>query len=111
MPDQDEGGRWIVAPAGPGEISLHMAFGEGVELTGDQQEALGKLLRSLEARDQEVTGHAMGESCPSLICSLGGCGKLGSCDVLRPCGAFSGQRAGTGTRGWNLIGTFTQRLQ
>ena len=47
--------------ARPGEVSLHLAFGEGVQLTEEQEAAVSALLRSLEAVDAEVTGLA---KCP-----------------------------------------------
>src|SRR5438045_9054473 len=77
MPEDDEGRQWIVEPPGQRQVSLHVAVGEGTELTGEQQAALAALLQSLEASDPEVTGH--GSRCPTYHpCSLcfglkGGC--------------------------------------
>ena len=102
MTDADR--QWIVEPPSPGEIALHLAVGEGVQLTEEQERAVGELLRVLEADDPEVTGHAFAKApqCPSLICQLSGCSTLRSCDVLGPgCTAFKPSGSG-----WNLMGTF-----
>jgi hypothetical protein len=78
MPDESDDAReWVVEPPAPGEVTLFMAAGDGVELTDEQQAAISALVESLEASDAEVAGHA---ACPSLICRLE-C-TLKSCDVL-----------------------------
>ena len=106
MAEQDpEARRWVVEPPGPGEVSLHFVAGEGVELTAEQETALGSLLESLEANDPEVTGHAGG--CPALVvrCPSLGCSGV-SCGALR-CGTLG---SGTCTReaaSWSLGGSFT----
>src|SRR5438477_12570191 len=65
MPDENQDERrWIVEPPpGPGEVSLYVACGEGVDLTSEQEAALAALLRSLEQIDPEVTGYAIAAGC------------------------------------------------
>jgi hypothetical protein len=107
MPKEHEaGGRWIVEPPQPGEISLHMAFGDGVELTDEQQAAMSELLRSLEATDPDVTGHAVcaGQSKPCTKCNSLDCRGL-------TCGTLTGPRTRQGTEPWNLMGHFTPGIQ
>ena len=95
MTDEDEGRRrWIVEPPGPGEISLHMALGEGVELTEEQESAVRALVNSLESRDPEVTGHAIAE-CPREYCS-----------AFRLC-----PKEAAAADHWNIMGTFGTRPQ
>jgi hypothetical protein len=107
MSDQSEGGRrWIVEPPEPGEITLHMALGEGRELTPDQEVALSELLRTLEANDAEVTGFEVG--CPSYTACSGkktttSCGDF-HCPAL-VCGTYLPKRAEAASS-WNLVGSF-----
>ena len=113
MPEDDDGGRqWIVEPPGPGEISLHLAVGEGTALSNEQEAAVGALLRSLEARDPEVSGFAPGcpqygtEHCTSwtrcgLSCTSVRCSEL-LCTLTGRLGA-SGS-----TEPWNLMGSITR---
>ena len=103
MPDENQDERrWIVEPPpGPGEVSLYLACGEGVDLTEEQEVALAALLRSLELIDQEVTGHMDCSpqsschplSCPKVKCSLG-------CHPLNITGGV------TSAGSWDLMGTF-----
>ena len=111
MPDENEGRQWIVEPPpAPGEVSLYMACGEGVELTHDQEAALSDLLRSLEVDDPEVIGH---KECPSRA----GCSEFSVCWPGLTCGKvscgglmcnLSGQKASAaaGPGSWNLMGSF-----
>ena len=96
MPDEGQPERqWIVEPPGPGEISLHMALGEGVELTEEQESAVRALVNSLESRDPEVTGHAIAE-----------------CLRLHQCGAFTlCPKEAAAADHWNIMGTFGTRPQ
>ena len=96
--------QWIVEPPEPGEVALHLAFGEGVKLTPEQEAAVGELLRTLEAVDADVTGFAKctkQSTCTNLTCDPVVCNLK--------CGTLSGLTAGGG--GWNLIGSFATRLQ
>lgn len=102
MPEEEEPGRWIVEPPGPGEVTLHMAAGEGADLTDAQKAAVGELLRVLEERDPEVTGHALDETCKGKSC------KPVKCDGLVCKGLKVGVVA-AGTEPWNLMGTFIRR--
>lgn len=95
--------QWIVEPPEPGEISLHMAFGEGVQLTKEQEAAVGELLRSLESVDAEVTGLA--KCSPQSTCN-----KL-TCDPVvcqLKCGTLKMSLTDTPVSGasWNLMGSF-----
>jgi hypothetical protein len=109
MADEGQSSRqWIVEPPpGPGEVSLYMAAGEGVDLTAEQEAALGALIQSLEAGDPEVTGHT--DSCPDnlsscnpLKCPSVTCGKL-VCRNLTHVSAAGLPSSGT----WGVMGSFT----
>jgi hypothetical protein len=104
MADENERGRqWIVEPPEPGAVSLHVAFGEGVDLTPEQQQALGNLLRTLEAGDADVMGLA---KCDGHVtnCTLQ-CGKV-RCGTLE-CGPLTKGVTSMGTEQWNLMGTYS----
>ena len=98
--------RWVVEPPGPGEVSLHLAVGDGVILTPEQETALTELLRSLEAADAEVTGHAAGTKQGG--CNIYDCDRL-SCTKVR-CGALAGLTSAAGG-GWSLMGRFSSGIQ
>jgi hypothetical protein len=112
MPDDDSQRRgdserrWVVAPPDTGEIVLHMAVGEGVELTSAQRDALNDLLRALESSDPEVSGFEVG--CPSYA---------GTCSAKRQpacpsknCQPFSCDHLHTQSaeimQSWSLMGSF-----
>ncbi len=103
--DQNER-RWVVEPAQPGEVSLHMAFGENVRLTEEQEAAIAALLRTLEAVDAEVTGLAK--------CSRqGSCTKL-TCDPVScnlKCGTLKAAITQSSAGSWNLMGNFARGIQ
>lgn len=91
----DDARRWVVEPPEPGEISLHMALGDGVQFTAEQETALVALVRTLEAGDAEVTGYEGCKNlsrCPTLVC-----GPL--CENVR-CNLSNL------SQGWNVMGTF-----
>ncbi len=110
MPDENQAERrWIVEPPpAAGEVSLYLALGDDVDLTDEQQAALGALLRSLEAHDAEVTG--LDSSCPKdditwcqpLQCSRVVCGTLVCWPLSKALGA-------TASSGWSLMGSFAPR--
>lgn len=105
MPDEDDAGRrWVVDPPRPGEVSLHMAFGEGVDLTDEQKAAVSELLRALEARDPEVTGHAIDAECSGKRCKPVKCNGL-------VCSGLKAVVASQATDSWNLMGSFNVRIQ
>ena len=104
MPDEDDAGRWVVDPPRPGEVSLHMAFGEGVDLTDEQKAAVGELLRTLEARDPEVTGHALDTQCSGKRCRPVKCTGL-------YCSGLKAVVASQPTDAWNLMGSFNVGIQ
>jgi hypothetical protein len=105
MADENDGTRqWVVEPPpAAGEISLYVACGDDIELTREQQEALGALLRSLEARDPEVVGH---DTCSNNLTDCIGlkCGKV-TCSWLE-CSLNRPKAAATGATGWDLMGSF-----
>jgi len=106
MAEDDKAGRqWIVEPPAAGEVTFHMAFGEGVELTEEQEAALSELMRTLESSDAEVTGHAHScsaysvctdKSCKPVRCSTFVCHGLTSLPV----------NISAGGTAWNLMGSF-----
>ncbi len=104
MSDSDDEDRtWIVEPPAPGQISLYLAFGNEVQLTSEQEEALNGLIHALETADAEVTGFA--PKCPK----QGTCAKLTCTPVNCPnlsCGVFSTTTKFEIGGGWNLMGTF-----
>jgi hypothetical protein len=106
MPDEDQGERqWIVEPPAQGEVSLYLAVGEGTTLTEEQEAAVGALLRTLEASEPEVAGHATKPKCPGqssctdLRCSGMSCGTL-------KCSNLAGLTAGRVAEPWNIMGSF-----
>ena len=99
MPENEGERQWVVAPPGRGEIAVRVALGDGVQLTTEQEAALGTLLESLETADAEVTGLTKctkQSSCTKLECSLA------NCDALR-CGTLETKVMGGGV---SLMGTF-----
>lgn len=102
MADESQGERrWIVEPPRPGEIKFHMSFGEGVELTSEQEAALSELTRSLESSDAEVTGLA---KCSLATCTDKTC-KPVKCDTY-VCHGLTADLSGVNTTTWSLMGTF-----
>jgi hypothetical protein len=108
MPDEDQTGRqWIVEPPPvAGEVALYLATGEGMDLTAEQEAALGALLRSLETSDPEVTGHETSTCTNYDVCRPLQCGKV-SCVTLT-CTLVSKARLGQ-SPGWTLMGSFSPR--
>jgi len=103
MPDEASR-QWIVEPPAPGEVTFHVAVGEGVDLTEEQERALSEFVRSLEQGDAEVTGHATAGKCSAYAhCTDKTCKPVRctvfDCDVLK-----SGLTAGSG-QAWSLMGT------
>jgi hypothetical protein len=83
-----EGLSWLLEPPAPGEVHLHIAIGEGTELTPEVQAALSQLVGAVYQED--VAGFAAGcfPRCPDLAgCSDFLCVPLNNCDVLNrePC--------------------------
>ena len=115
MTDPTDGGaQWIIEPPSPGEIRFHIATGEGVELTEEQQRALAVFLRELESRDAEVAGFAdctltsracwVNASCTQVFSN---CPKLGCNSVT--CTLTS--RAAVGGSGlWSVTGSIAGRI-
>jgi hypothetical protein len=87
MADQSAGSgepRWLVEPR-PGEAHVHIAVGEGAELTPELREALEGLASALHR--EEVEGYAKPQPCPRLHI----CDSLGNCQphTQAPCAHFS----------------------
>jgi len=106
MPDENEAGRrWVVKPPAAGEISFHMEFGEGVDLTEEQEAALSELMRALESSDAEVTGHAMAGKCTAYSsCTDKSC-KPVRCSTFVCHGLTANLSAGGSS--WSLMGSFS----
>jgi hypothetical protein len=50
--------RWLLEPPAPGAVQIHIAVGEGTELTPEAREAIDNLLRMFQASETE--GYAAG---------------------------------------------------
>jgi hypothetical protein len=82
-----------------------MEFGDGVELTEEQEAALSELTRALESRDAEVTGYAVAGKCGAFAeCTNKSC-KPVRCSTLVCHGLTSQLAAGSGST-WSLMGSF-----
>jgi hypothetical protein len=91
MPDESiDQSKWLVDPPGPGQIAVHVALGEGVELTDEQRAALDALLTSLQQSDEEVAGYA--GNCNISTCKpreitmpcamlIGSCSEFSACQI------------------------------
>jgi hypothetical protein len=101
MSEQAGERQWVVEPPpSAGEVALFVAFGDGVELTPEQYEALNSFIATLEQKDAEVAGYVK-------VCPKQGpdCGPL-ICHTLQT-GGCSAYVAGTSTTSsWSLMGTF-----
>jgi hypothetical protein len=82
MADETGTSGWILEPPGEGEVQLHIALGDGIELTPEIRAAIDNLVESLQQVD--VAGYAKcNPKCPSLAgCSQYGCSKLYGCKPL-----------------------------
>ena len=102
---ENEGERqWIVEPPPPGQVALHLAFGDGVQLTAEQEAAVGELIRTLESSDPEVTGLTKcteQSTCTNLKCTPVNC-NLKCGDLKTKVMDVSG--------GWNLMGNFKANI-
>jgi hypothetical protein len=85
----DEGLRWLLAPPAAGEVHLHIAIGEGTELTPEVQAALDQLMAAVQQED--VAGFAAcWPKCSDLQnCTTMECQSLSNCKPLtqKPCAA------------------------
>jgi hypothetical protein len=87
MADQSagsEGPRWLLEP-GPGGARIHVAVGEGAELTPELREALEALAGALHR--EEVEGYAKPKPCPILHV----CNPYDTCNpqTSTPCARFT----------------------
>jgi hypothetical protein len=79
---------WVLKPPGPGEVHLHIAVGDGVEMTGEVRQAIERLLDALQ--QEEVQGFRKGGApkCPELAdCTGYWCRPQNNCTSLssEPC--------------------------
>ena len=107
MPEDSGDRQWIVEPPGRGEITFHMAVGDGVDLSEEQERALSDFVRSLETSDAEVTGHDMvtGRCSAYSHCTTKTC-KPVKCTVFDCDNLTSQLTAGSG-QAWNIMGTWS----
>jgi len=100
-------GGWVVGPPpAAGEISLFVAVGEGVELSPQQEDALGQLLGALEAADAEVVGLGS-PACPKNVVT--GCDPLSCSTVICKslvCWKLNPKAAAASAGGFTISGTF-----
>jgi hypothetical protein len=77
--------QWLLSPPAPGEVQIHVAIGEGTELTPEIQQALERLVGAIHGQD--VTGHLFADSCLPKCGDLSDCGHY-NCDLhnCRPLG-------------------------
>jgi hypothetical protein len=104
---ENEGEReWIVEPPGPGEVAFHMSFGDGVELTAEQEAALSELMRALETNDAEVSGLALAGKCGAYsACTDKSC-KPVRCSTF-VCHGLTANLSAVSGSAWNLMGSFS----
>jgi hypothetical protein len=79
-PAGDEGTRWLLQPPSAGELHVHVAVGEGTELTPRLKAALDQLVAALY--QEEVAGYAA--DCSPRCPDLRSCGTF-DCLVLNNC--------------------------
>jgi hypothetical protein len=82
--------KWLVDPPGPGQVSVQVALGEGVELSDEQRGLLDALLASLQQVDEEVAGFT--NPCTIVACKpmeitmpcamlVGSCTQFSACQI------------------------------
>jgi hypothetical protein len=74
--------QWLLSPPGPGEVQIHLAVGEGTQLTPEIRQALERLVSALHGQD--VTGYAWANSCYPKCPDLAGCERV-YCGSLHNC--------------------------
>src|SRR5262245_45439671 len=102
MADEEASREWIVEPPAAGEITFHVAFGEAVELSPEQEQALSDFVQSLETSDAEVTGHTAGRCTAYSACTDKTCRPV-KCTVF-DCTKMKSEL--TSGAGWSLMGSF-----
>jgi hypothetical protein len=88
--ESENGGdlRWLLSPPAPGETRIHLAVGEGTELTPALREAIERLIDAFNGQD--VQGHLLATTCFPKCGDLADCGTF-SCKPLHNCGPLSQQ--------------------
>jgi hypothetical protein len=90
-PSRAEDLRWLLEPPPPGAGHVHVAVGEGAELTAEVRAALEQLVRALHSQDVQGFGKAgCHPRCDDLANCLGlVCRPLNNCSYLTstPCAA------------------------
>ena len=74
--------RWLLEPR-PGEAQIHVAVGEGAEITPELRAAIDALARALP--QEEVAGYATPRAGPDRICTQ---------DLTAPCTQYIACRIG-----------------
>jgi hypothetical protein len=49
--------QWLAQPPAPGEVRLHVAFGQGARVTPEIKDALERLAQAVEGEHPEVQGY------------------------------------------------------
>lgn len=57
--------QWLTQPPAPGEVRLHVALGEGAQLSPEMHDALERLVRAVQAEQQDVQGFGAALPTPS----------------------------------------------
>jgi hypothetical protein len=52
--------QWLTQPAAPGVVHLHVAIGEGAQLSPEVQAALQQLVQAVQTQQTDVAGYAGG---------------------------------------------------
>ena len=79
--------RWLLQPPGPNEIQIHVAVGEGAEVSPEFRKELEGLITRLMTPEEDVQGFRTLppcgelEECKRFDCSLGKCQSL----LYQPC--------------------------
>ena len=81
QPEPPDDLRWLLQPPQPGQIHLHVAVGEGTQLSPELQEALEQLLRTLQETEADVSAYCRLITCTSL--STQPCWWRGTCNICR----------------------------
>src|SRR5437762_814243 len=65
--EPEDEARWLRPPE-PGEVRIHIAVGEGAELTPEVRRAIDELGRALQAEEVEGFAKPKGQRCNLVVC-------------------------------------------
>lgn len=82
QPEPPEDLRWLLEPPAPGEVHVHVAVGEGAQLTPEVREAIEQLLTRLHEAESDVSGFCRLITCDALS-KLGCLPRGGTCRICR----------------------------